>query len=500
MLKSYSPILVAIAAASLLIANSSAQTISYDASVQSGNQNYPGNLGLDFDVNQSIVITSLGAFDSNADGFTGTVSVAIFNRNTGLQVGPSAAFTGLNGTLVNGDRFLAVTPFVLPPGNYSVVAVGYSNSDLNGNSTTGGLFVPSTESSGGGAISFVGSGRYDGNTTLDFPSIVPPGTPENVFLAGTFRFAAISPLMLTKSFSTQFVPVGGAATLTLAIANGNTSAVTGIGLTDAFPTGLVIATPNALTNSCGGTVTATAGSGGLTLANGGIGASAACTITVAVLATAPGQLTNTTSTVTAAGLPAGAAATAAITVIPADAFQVRYASNLAVGDSLINVTNTGASSTNSFPVQNGNLCVNAYVFSPDEQLISCCSCTVTPNGLASLSARGDLISNTLTPGVPTSVVVKLLASSQPTCNPASVTVASLAGGLDAWGTTIHPAPVTPGTPPGTFGITETPFTRATLSAAELNRITSLCGFIQINGSGYGLCKSCRLGGLGAAHQ
>ena len=93
-----------------------------------------------------------------------------------------------------------------------------------------------------------------------------------------------------------------------------------------------------------------------------------------------------------------------------DPFQVRYASNLAVGDSFINITNTGASSTTALPVQNGNLCVNVYAFSPDEQLVSCCSCLVTPNGLMSLSARNDLISNTLTPGVPTAIVIKLVAT------------------------------------------------------------------------------------------
>src|SRR5579872_6206580 len=102
-------------------------------------------------------------------------------------------------------------------------------------------------------------------------------------------------------------------------------------------------------------------------------------------------------------------------------FQVRYASNLPVGDSVINATNTGASSTVAFPTQNGNICMNVYTFSPDEQLISCCTCPITPDGLVSLSARNDLISNTLTPGVPTSIVIKLLASTgAPGCNASTV--------------------------------------------------------------------------------
>jgi hypothetical protein len=185
--------------------------------------------------------------------------------------------------------------------------------------------------------------------------------------------------------------------------------------------------------------------------------------------------------------------------------QVRYASNLPIGDSVINITNTGASSTVAFPVQNGNICVNVYTFSPDEQLVSCCSCLVTPNGLASLSTRSDLISNTLTPGVPTSVVIKLLASNGTTaasCNASTVGTGTntLATGMAAWGTTIHALPITPGSPATTYGVTETAFTPASISVADVTRFTTLCGFIQINGSGFGICRSCRLGGLGAVSQ
>nr|MDQ2900780.1 hypothetical protein [Acidobacteriota bacterium] len=149
-------------------------------------------------------------------------------------------------------------------------------------------------------------------------------------------------------------------------------------------------------------------------------------------------------------------------------FQVRYASNLAIGDSVINFTNTGANSTVAFPTQNGNICVNTYTFSPDEQLISCCSCLVTPDGLQSLSVRNDLISNTLTPGVPTAVVVKLISSAgttQASCNASTVGTGTnvIVPGLAAFGTTIHALPVTPGSPATTFGVTETQFTNATLS-------------------------------------
>jgi hypothetical protein len=180
-------------------------------------------------------------------------------------------------------------------------------------------------------------------------------------------------------------------------------------------------------------------------------------------------------------------------------FQVRYAPNLNVGDSLINMTNSGArgaglQSGTSASIT-GSICVNVYAFDVDEQLVSCCSCPVTPNGLRSLSAQQDLISNTLTPRVPTSIVIKLLASVPVggSCNNSAASPGEITPGLLAWGTSVHL-----NTSTSKFETTETPFLPATLSAGEFARITTLCNFILANGSGFGICKSCRLGGLGAA--
>jgi hypothetical protein len=189
-------------------------------------------------------------------------------------------------------------------------------------------------------------------------------------------------------------------------------------------------------------------------------------------------------------------------------YQIRYASNLNVGDSVINISNTGASLTTA-SIQSGttagipgSICVNVYAFRPDEQILSCCSCPVTPNGLVSLSARSDLISNGLTPGVPTSIVIKLVATapivsgSSVTCNNSAATVgfgATLANGMVAWGTTVHQnTSVTP----ATYSVTETAFTPATLSTGEAGRLGTLCGFAIAQGSGFGICNSCRVGGLG----
>jgi hypothetical protein len=169
--------------------------------------------------------------------------------------------------------------------------------------------------------------------------------------------------------------------------------------------------------------------------------------------------------------------------------------NLLIGDSVVNMTNAGT--RNGFDPA-GGICANVYVFDPSEELVACCACYISPDGLRSLSVKQDLVSNTLTPGVPGSVLIKLLASTPlgaTTCDPASPTAANLEPGLVAWGTDLHQNTTT-----GTYQVTEKPFETAGSSATELTKLTTFCGFIQANGSTFGICKSCRFGGLGGAVQ
>jgi len=179
-----------------------------------------------------------------------------------------------------------------------------------------------------------------------------------------------------------------------------------------------------------------------------------------------------------------------------DTYQVGYAANLNIGDSVLNLSNSGATVANG---KSTNLCINTYVFDPQEEEISCCACLVTPDGLNSLSVKNDLINNTLTPAMPNSVVIKLVASvpaadttgKLTVCNPSIVTV--VAHGMLAWETTLAPNGTV-----GTYGVIGHNFQFATLTAAELVAQTTTCGFIQTDGSGYGICSSCSIGGLAGA--
>jgi len=184
-------------------------------------------------------------------------------------------------------------------------------------------------------------------------------------------------------------------------------------------------------------------------------------------------------------------------------FQIGYAANLTIGDSGLNISNDGAQG-GFYPnaLGTGNLCVNIYTFDPSEEEVSCCACLVTPNGLNSLSAREDLISNTLTASVPTSIVIKLLSSVPATsakgtftiCNPGG-TAQTFKPGMLAWGYTLEPAAV-----PGTFGPVNVHYISGTPNPAELNGLTSVCQFIESEGSGYGICNSCGVGALGAINK
>ena len=141
-------------------------------------------------------------------------------------------------------------------------------------------------------------------------------------------------------------------------------------------------------------------------------------------------------------------------------FMARYAANTDP-ESYIIITNTGALGAGllgpGYGATAGNICVNVYAFDPGEELISCCSCLVTPDQTVNLGVNRDLTVKTLTGVVPTSVTVKLLATAAggdgtgSSCTNSAATVATTAvlapGSLAAWGTTrFTPSPRAATTP------------------------------------------------------
>lgn len=161
-----------------------------------GNQVFGGAIGADFQVNQSIDIRRLGAFDSAGDGLNSPITVKLWsktslNANTGIEI-MSLQLIGSSNPLESGYRFATLTtPLTLPPGFYTISTSGYGKLERLGNANNPGLTVTKEIEDGGGLLSF-GQSRYTKSVTA-FPSISRPFARSSgpfVFLAGNFDYDA----------------------------------------------------------------------------------------------------------------------------------------------------------------------------------------------------------------------------------------------------------------------------------------------------------------------
>lgn len=142
-------------------------------------------------------------------------------------------------------------------------------------------------------------------------------------------------------------------------------------------------------------------------------------------------------------------------------FQVRVVTNLKKKDTIA-FTNSGASSTVGIP-QNGKLCMNVYALSTTGPMLDCCTCPVAANSLAVLGITTDVLANRKP--LPKALVLKTMATN---------------GG----GNAVSCNAATPGTGGDVFSTGmlawkgESPFSPATLSAAELTSLVTQCGILH----------------------
>ena len=140
-------------------------------------------------------------------------------------------------------------------------------------------------------------------------------TSGGLGLTASANLTVASPPSITKSFGGATVPLNGTTSLTFAISNPNSNVtITGIAFTDSLPSGMVVAATPGLSNTCGGTPSATAAGGVVSLSGGSLTSGGSCTVSLNVEGTAAGVLSNSVQ-VTSTNAGTGNTSTVGITVV-----------------------------------------------------------------------------------------------------------------------------------------------------------------------------------------
>ena len=276
----------------------------------------PGNCtsGGDFSRLQDLA-QELGAYAGAADPDSNHVVAAYTENDPGADAVEFQTTTPISLPTATG-RFLTFSVDA-DATNCRVSGPQYQFSLTDGGASTpvGGLINPCT--SGGGA-----AGTYSSNGSVLFTGASLGITMTNHNGSGIGNDAAFDNIrlldatpQLDKSFSPASIPQNGVSTLTITVTNTSELAHKhGWAFTDALPTGVTVAGTGAATNTCAGTLTATAGSGSVELTDGDLAAGAAyCEVTVPVTSSTVGNYTNGAANMTLTGLDAPADSTLAVT-------------------------------------------------------------------------------------------------------------------------------------------------------------------------------------------
>jgi len=136
--------------------------------------------------------------------------------------------------------------------------------------------------------------------------------------SNTANLTVVAPPTISKAFGAASIALNGTTTVTFTITNpaANTTSENGVAFSDTLTGGLQVASTPGVSNTCGGTVTATANTTTIALTGGTIATPGnTCTLTVNVTGTQSGNVSNTTGPVTSTNGGTGATSnTANLTV------------------------------------------------------------------------------------------------------------------------------------------------------------------------------------------
>ena len=217
-----------------------------------------------------------------------------------------ASSAGLTGTLTLDAQGNPNAVFIFEIGSTLITASNSTVLLVNGASPCQVFWQVGSSATLGVGTNFVGnilaltSITLDTNAVLSGRALAQNGAvtlDSNIVAVSSCSGTTIVPPTLNKAFNSANILAGGASTLTITLSNtdGNAASMSSP-LTDTLPTGVVIS--NQSSTTCGGTLTAVAGTSVVTLTGGSIPADGSCTVTVGVTAPAAGTFINS--------MPAGA--------------------------------------------------------------------------------------------------------------------------------------------------------------------------------------------------
>lgn len=165
-------------------------------------------------------------------------------------------------------------------------------------------------------------------------------------------------------------------------------------------------------------------------------------------------------------------------------------------DQTTQVINPGTQGTPISPqapggVGEGTICADVYVFDSTQEMVECCACVITANGIREFSLLNHLTANPLT-GLPApdSGVIAIVADDQFQCDAKDPHPVPL---LLAWQTHVQQIAA------GSYTVTEDGFQVSALTTggpdAQLEFLGRTCSFVQYLGSGKGVC-TCGIHAVG----
>jgi len=202
---------------------------------------------------------------------------------------------------------------------------------------------PAGWTSFGVTLGAVGASDATCTETVDIVASTPGGRTVSVsggdvanpvIVSASTWVDVVAPATIGAAFGASTLEVGGSTSLTFTIANPNSAvlpglagraapnliepgALSGVGFVDTLPTGLVVATVSGLSSTCGGTASASAGGGHVSLVGGGLATGASCKVIVNVTAVTAGTKQDSTGPVSSTEGGNGAAAGTSLTVTKA---------------------------------------------------------------------------------------------------------------------------------------------------------------------------------------